>query len=155
MAQFSLLPSAEVTDLAEDVREIFEELAAALRPEQRAYSGECHPAVDVFETDAGVEIIVDVTGTSAEAVRVVFRAGVVLIAGEKAPPVAREPQTFHLVEREFGRFARAVRVNGAFDVQAGQATMRDGELTVMLPKRVDRRGRSHRIEIHTDNRPPA
>jgi HSP20 family protein len=155
MAQFSLLPSVEVSDLAEDVREIFEELATTLKTEQRAHSGECHPAVDVFETDAAVEIVMDVSGISAEAVRIVFRAGVVLIAGEKAPPVAREPQTFHLVEREFGRFARAVRVAGAFDVQAGQATMRDGELTVVLPKRSDRRGRSHRIDIRTDTRRPA
>ena len=155
MAQFSLLPSAEVTDLAEDVREIFDELAAALRPEQRAYSGECHPAVDVSETDAGVEIVMDVSGIPAEAVRVVFRAGVVLIAGEKAPPTTREPQTFHLVEREFGRFARAVRVNGAFDVHTAEATMRDGELLVLLPKRADRRGRSHRIEIRTDTKHPA
>ena len=155
MAQFSLLPSAEVSDLAEDVREIFDELAAALRPEQRASSGECHPAVDVFETDAAVEIVMDLSGISAEAVRVVFRAGVVLIAGEKAPPAARQPQTFHLVEREFGRFARAVRVSGAFDVDAGQATIRDGELTVVLPKRADRRGRSHRIDVRSDTRRPA
>jgi HSP20 family protein len=150
MAQFSLLPSAEVSELAEDVRAIFEELASTLNTEQRAYSGECHPAVDVFETDDSVEIVMDVSGIAREAVRVVFRAGVVLIAGEKAPPVAREPQTFHLVEREFGRFARAVRVNGAFDVHAGQANIRDGELTVVLPKRSDRRGRAHRIEIETD-----
>jgi len=155
MAQFSLLPSAEVGDLAEDVREIFDELATTLRADQRAYSGECHPALDVFETDAAVEIVMDVSGLSADALRVVFRAGVVLIAGEKAPPVAREPQTFHLVEREFGRFARAVRVSGAFDVHAGQATMRDGELTVVVPKRPDRRGRSHRIEIRSDTNNPA
>src|SRR6266550_7611471 len=155
MAQFSLLPSAEVSDLAEEVREIFDELAAALRPDQRAHSGECHPAVDVYETDAAVEIVMDVSGISADAVRVVFRAGVVLIAGEKAPPMAREPQTFHLVEREFGRFARAVRVSGAFDVQAARATMRDGELTVLLPKRADRRGTTHRIPIATGNSHPA
>jgi HSP20 family protein len=147
MAQFSLLPSVEVTELAEDVRAIFEELASTLSTEQRAYSAECHPAVDVFETDDAVEIVMDVSGIAREAVRVLFRAGVVLIAGEKAPPIARESQTFHLVEREFGRFARAVRVNGAFDVHAGQANIRDGELTVLLPKRVDRRGRAHRIEI--------
>lgn len=150
MAHFSLLPSVEVGDLADDVREIFEELAATLKAEQRAYSGECHPALDVFETDEAVEIVMDVSGITREAVRVLFRAGVVLIAGEKAPPVAREPQSFHLVEREFGRFARAVRVNGAFDVQAGRATMRDGELTILLPKRPDRRGRPHRIDVHTD-----
>jgi hypothetical protein len=51
----------------------------------------------------------------------VFRAGVVLIAGRKGAADAARPTGVHLVEREFGRFARAVRVNGAFDVQAGQA----------------------------------
>jgi HSP20 family protein len=155
MAQFSLLPSAEVSDLGEDVRAIFEELDATLKNEQRAYSGECHPAVDVFESDDAVEIVMDVSGISAEAVRVVFRSGVLLIAGEKAAPVARAPQTFHLIEREFGRFARGVRLNGAFDLQAGRAVMRNGELTIMLPKRADRRGRPHRIPIATDPQQPA
>jgi HSP20 family protein len=155
MASFSLLPSVEVSELAEDVRAIFDELAATLKTEQRAYSGECHPAVDVFETDTSVEIVVDVSGISLDAVRVLFRAGVVLIAGEKAPPVAREPQTFHLVEREFGRFARAVRVNGAFDVDAGHASIREGELTIVLPKRADRRGRAHRIEIRSGPQHPS
>ena|SRR5438309_5155337 len=155
MPQFSLIPSSEVTDLGEDVREIFEELAATLKKEQRAYSGECHPALDVFETDTAVEIVMDVSGVAPEAVRVVFRAGVLLIAGEKAPPAPRAPQTFHLVEREFGRFARGVRLNGAFDVHAGRAAIRDGELTILLPKRGDRRGQSHRIPIGTDPPRPA
>ena len=96
-----------------------------------------------------VEIVMDVSGISPDALRVVFRAGVLLIAGEKAPPVARAPQTFHLVEREFGRFARGVRLNGAFDVEAGRATIRSGELTIVLPKRADRRGRAHRIQVET------
>jgi HSP20 family protein len=155
MAQFSLIPSAEVSDLAEDVREIFEELASTLKTEQRAYSGEYHPALDVFETDDSVEIVMDVSGISPDALRVVFRAGVLLIAGEKAPPVARVPQTFHLVEREFGRFARGVRLNGAFDMEASRATIRDGELMIVLPKRADRRGRSHRIEVVTGAQRPA
>jgi HSP20 family protein len=147
MAQFTLIPSAEVSELAEDIRAIFDELAATLRTEQRATAGECHPALDVFETDEAVEIVMDVSGVAPEALRVMFRAGVVLIAGEKAPPVAQAPQTFHVVEREFGRFARGVRVSGAFDLQGGRAVMREGELTIVLPKRADRRGRPYRIPI--------
>jgi len=155
MASFSFIPSAEVSDLSDDVRAIFDELASTLRAEQRASSGECHPAIDVFEHDDAVEIVMDVAGIPTEALRVVFRAGVVLIAGEKAHPVVRGPQTFHLVEREFGRFARAVRLTGAFDVQAGRATMRDGELTILLPKRADRRGLAHHIPITTEPPRPA
>src|SRR5438067_45789 len=151
MPQLSFIPSAEVGDLAEDVRQLFEELAATLKAEQRAGSGECRPPLDVFESDDAIEVVMDLSGIAPEAVRILFRASVLVIAGEKAGPRPGESQTFHLVEREFGRFARAVRVDGAFDLEAATATMRDGELTVVLPKRADRRGTAHRIPIATDN----
>jgi HSP20 family protein len=147
MAQFSFIPSGETSELAEDIRELFEDLAAHLKQEQRAYSGECHPSLDVLETDDSVEIVVDVAGVASDAIRVLFRASVVIIAGEKAPHAAGPQQTFHLVEREFGRFARAVRLNGAFDVQGARATLRDGELRIVLRKLEDRRNRPHRIAV--------
>lgn len=159
MAQFSFIPSAESPDLADDIRELFEDLSRSLDRGTGAYSGECHPSLDVLETDQVVEVIVDVSGVPAEALRVLFRSGVLIIAGEKAPVPAGAHQTFHLVEREFGRFARAVRVSGAFDVHQGRATLRDGELTIVLPKVDERRGRAHRIPIaqasHPRTRPTA
>jgi HSP20 family protein len=80
-------------------------------------------------------------------VRVLFRSGVLIIAGEKAPtPVAAE-QTFHLVERDFGRFARVVRLSGAFDVPRARASLAAGELRVVLPKRDERREQKHTIRI--------
>jgi HSP20 family protein len=147
MAQFSFIPTAEAPDIADDVRELFEDLASQLPREHRAYSGECRPALDVVETDEAVEIIMDVAGVPANAIRILFRAGVVIIAGEKAPPPDDHPQAFHLVEREFGRFARGVRLNGCYDVGRAKATLRDGELIVVLPKMADRRGQAHRIRL--------
>lgn len=147
MAQFPFIPSTEARELGDDVRELFEDLAASLPREQRAYSGECHPTLDVLETDEAVEVLVDVSGIPAAALRIVFRAGVLLIAGEKAPPRTSEDSTFHLVEREFGRFARAVRLSGAFDVGAARAVVDEGELTIVLPKLIERRDQPHRIAI--------
>jgi len=40
-----------------------------------------------------------------------------------------------------------VRVDAAFDLDGGRAVMREGELTIVLPKRADRRGRAYRIPI--------
>ena len=57
-----------------------------LGPQQRAYSGEYHPSLDVVETSNAVEIVVDVAGVPREAVRVLFRGDVLIVAGEKAPP---------------------------------------------------------------------
>src|SRR4051812_113957 len=130
MAQFSFIPSGETSELADDIRELFDDLASRLKQDQRAYSGECHPSLDVLETDHSVEVVVDVSGVPADAIRVLFRAGMLLVAGEKAPTPAGPQQTYHLVEREFGRFARAVRLNGAFDLQGAQAKLRNGELTI-------------------------
>jgi HSP20 family protein len=147
VSQFTFIPDADAPDVADDVRELFEEIAANLKHDERAYSGECEPSLDVLETDQAVEVVMDLPGISRNAVRVLFRAGVLIIAGEKAPPAGGQDQAFHLVEREFGRFARAVRLNGAFDIANGRATLENGELTIVLPKLAERRGRAQAIRI--------
>ena len=150
---FPLVPSSEATELADDIRQLFDDISRTLPRDRRAFSGECHPALDVRETDEVVEVTVDVAGVVSDAIRVLFRGGVLVVAGEKAPARAGSAQTFHLVEREFGRFARAVRLTGAFNVGTAHATLRDGELRVVLPKLVDRRGSAHRIAV--TSAPPA
>lgn len=147
MAQYSFLPSGDSQELAEDIRELFADLASSLKHDQRAYSGECHPTLDVLESDEAMEVVVDVCGMTPAAIRVLFRGGVLIVAGEKAQTPPGPDQTFHLVEREFGRFARAVRLTGAFDIKRATATVRNGELTIVLPKLGDRRGQAHRIAV--------
>jgi HSP20 family protein len=152
MAQFSLIPSGEATELADDVRRLFDDLARTLPRERRVFSGEYHPPLDVFETDDAVEITLDVAGVPVEALRILFRAGVLVIVGEKAPSPGSGEETYHLVEREFGRFARAVRLEGAFSTTDARATVRDGELLIVLPKIIERRGSAHRIPITPEPR---
>ena len=147
MTQFTFIRPAESGELAREIRDLFADLDASLPPDQRAYSGEYHPALDVRETDAAVEVIVDVSGVPAAAIRVLFRGNVLVVAGEMAPAPTGPHQSYHLVERDFGRFARAVEVPGAFDVAHATADVRDGELTIVLPKIADRRGRAQRIPV--------
>jgi HSP20 family protein len=155
VAQFSFVPEAETRELAGDLRDLFADLDATLPLEQRVYSGQYHPALDVVETPAGVEVVVDVAGVPAAALRVLFRGDTLLVAGEKAPAAATAEPTFHLVEREFGRFARAVRLTGAFDVHRARASLAAGELTITLPRLADRRGQAHTIPVtsRADRRP--
>jgi HSP20 family protein len=147
MAQSPPLLPGDATDLADDIRELFEDLSRKGSATQGTYSGDCHPSLDVRETGLTVEVTIDVAGVPAEAIRVLFRSGVLLIAGDKTPAATSEPPIFHLVERAFGRFARAVRLGSAFDVQSARATLRDGELTITLPKQQERRGQAHRIPV--------
>ena len=138
-------------DLAQDVHRLLEDLARR-RPDRRhVVAGECMPVVDVFETDRTVEIVLDLPGVAADAVRILIKSGVVLIVGEKERPVLSKntPASFHLVERDFGRFARAVRVAGAIDAGQARARLSQGELRVVLPRRDERRGQGMLVPIDT------
>ena len=155
MAHFTLFPPGESGELGEDIRELFDDLTRSLGSDPSAYPGQCRPLIDVFETDTEVELIVDSCGVPSEALRVLFRNGVLIVAGEKAPTAPVPDAAYHLVERDFGRFARAVRLSGAFDVARARATLRSGELTVVLPKLLERRGRAHRVPVTSSDSPPA
>jgi HSP20 family protein len=141
-------------DLAEDVHRLLEDLARG-RPERRhVVAGECMPVVDVFETEKSVEIVLDLPGVAAEAIRILYKAGVLLIVGEKERPdlTRRGPASFHLVERDFGRFARAVKINAAIDGSQVTARLANGELRVVLPRITERRGAGRMIAIETTPR---
>ncbi|MEO8256816.1 MAG: Hsp20/alpha crystallin family protein [Acidobacteriota bacterium] len=131
------LPS-EVADYADEIRLAFLDLGRALTTE--SLTGECSPVLDVYENDKWIEIVVDLPGVDAAAIRVTAKADTVLIVGEKARRRPHADSSFHLVERDFGRFARVVRVGLACDFARARARLADGELRLSLPKIADRRG---------------
>jgi len=148
----SVLHSGELDDLTEDVRRLLQELAATSSSRSTA-AGDCVPPLDVVETDEAVEILLDVPGVTATSLRVLLKGSVVLIAGEKWV-TGPGPGTggYHLVERGSGRFARAVRLSGAFEASRVRATLADGELRITVPKLTDRRGTGLSVPIESTRR---
>ena len=145
----SPLLSSELRDVADEIARLFEDLDCAAPHERRSPRGECVPPLDVLETDSAVEIALDVPGVRAAAVRVLIKKGIVVVAGEKTPadPAQRAEASFHLVERGFGRFARAVRLTGAFDAGRARARLHDGQLSIVIPKVGERRGREILVPV--------
>ena len=144
-------------ELADDVHRLLDDLSRR-RPDRRhMVAGECMPGVDVFETEKSVEIVIDLPGVAAECIRVLFKAGVVLVVGEKERPdfSKRAPASFHLVERDFGRFARAVRVTAAIDGAKARARLQHGELRIVLPRIQERRGGGILVPIDIAQRAPS
>ena len=138
----------ERRSLDEDLRRLFEQLTNVDAPATL----ECAVAMDVIETSAAIEIVMDLVGVSADAVNVVVASNTVLITGDKRPAACEHcgQAAFHVAERVFGRFARAVKLSGAIDVARAEARLRDGELRLILPRIDDRRGREHRIPVRID-----
>jgi HSP20 family protein len=135
----------ERRSLDDDLRRLFEQLTNIESPA----TADCTVPMDVVETSEAVEIVVDLVGISADAVKIVVARNTVLITGDKRAPACEHcgEAAFHVAERVFGRFARAVRLSGAFDVARADARLRNGELRVKLPRIDERRGREHPIAV--------
>jgi HSP20 family protein len=139
----------ERLELPDDLRHLFDSIRAQGDPSDLSGAAECAPPLDVVETDAGIDVLVDLPGVPAGSISVVFTRNVLMIAGQKPAPVCEHCReaAFHLAERTFGRFVRAVRLDGSFDAERAIAALSVGVLRISLPRIDDRRGREIRIPV--------
>jgi HSP20 family protein len=136
---------SDIGEFADEVRRVFFELGRVFDADSLA--SECAPPIDVYETDDTLEIAVDLPGVSPEAIRLVTKGDAILVAGEKSARRVRGESSFHLVEREYGRFARVVRLARPCDTSKARARLAEGELRISVPKIADRRGKAITIEV--------
>ncbi len=139
----------ERREIGEDLRRLFDLLDG--ESQAAGGTGEYTPPLDVLESPDSIEIVVDLPGVRADAVQIVFARETVVIAGTKlAAGCGHHDAAFHMVERTFGRFARAVRLGGAVDAGRASARLTGGELRITFPRIEERRGRQIRIQVGTD-----
>jgi HSP20 family protein len=142
--QAVVLPS-EVGEFADELRRVFSEFGRSSGA--GVLAGECSPPLDVVETDEAIEVLVDLPGVQRDAVRILAKREMLLIAGEKTSHRGGADSTFHLVERGFGRFARVVRLGRSADPARAEAHLAEGVLRVRIPKLDDRRGQLIQIPV--------
>ena len=139
----------ERREMGEELRRLFDLLDG--ESQAAGGTGECTPPLDVVESPTHLEIVMDLPGVKPDAVQLVFARGTLVIAGTKLPAsCGHRDAAFHMAERTFGRFGRAVRVGGAVDAGQARATLLKGELRIVFPRLEERRGREIRIAIGTN-----
>ena len=127
-------------------RELPDDLRRLL--ETGATTAEYTPPIDVLETETSIQVLLDLPGVRAAQIDIVFSRNVLLISGDKIPAGCDHGDAaFHIAERAFGRFARAIGLEGAFDAGKAVATLANGELRIVLPRVKERRGTKIRIPV--------
>jgi len=108
------------------------------------------PPTDVLERTDGLEIFMDLAGVG-DRLRVSVVDDILVVSGEKAPGPCNAGAAFHVAERTFGRFQRAIPLRIPFDAHAIRATFFQGELRIVVPRIEDRRNREIVIPIERLN----
>lgn len=92
------------------------------------------PRTDAVDTGGALVLIADMPGVDEQTVSVVFERGRLTIGGTAVP---HDPQDLHLeaAEYESGNFEAAFQLPEKVDVDGIQASIRQGVLRVVVPKR--------------------
>jgi HSP20 family protein len=90
------------------------------------------PPVDLYETAGTFVLTAEVPGLQRENVEIHAEDSRITIRGERPGQVPCEQ--YHRVERGHGRFSRAFVLPEAIDVDNVTADLKDGLLTVTIPK---------------------
>ena len=105
------------------------------------------PAVDLCESESCVTVSVELPGVRADHLEVALTNEELRVRGRKRKGAPRGVISHLCSERSFGQFARAIPLRWPVRKDGAAAELRDGVLTIRLPKLEDRRGAEHRIEV--------
>ena len=99
------------------------------------------PPVDIYETADHYVVTAEVPGLSREDIDIRLHDGRLTLRGTRGTTGNVRCEQYHRVERGHGTFLRTFALPLAIDVNAIKADLRDGVLTVTVPKASDTNAR--------------
>jgi HSP20 family protein len=107
------------------------------------------PELDVRESSNAIAIEVELPGVEAKDISVTRASGVLTIKGEKKQEKEEKGENYHVGERSFGSFQRALRLPDMVDDTKVEARFDKGVLKVTVAKKPEAVKAERRIEIKT------
>ena len=136
MALVAFDPFGSLLSLQRDLDRIFGKPALDLG----LSGGNVFPLINVFSDRDGFVVRAEVPGIKADDLSVDVERGRLTVSGERKLAPAKDG-AYHRRERRAGKFSRALRLPDDIDAQAATAELRDGVLTVRIPKLAETRPR--------------
>jgi len=101
------------------------------------------PAADIYETESGYLIAMDLPGIDREALEIDVDEGRLVVKGTRTISESKQ----HRTERPRGKFLRTFSVPGSVDQAKIGAEYKEGVLNIRLPKRTEQKPKKIDIKI--------
>ena len=125
-------PVVRFDSLRRDVDRLFQELQGGVG-DLWGSNGRTVPALNIWDDGARLFVEAEVPGYQMDNLEVSAMGNQLTIKGRRESETA-EGTTFHRRERRTGEFTRALTLPVEIDAEKVHATLKDGVLTVELPK---------------------
>jgi HSP20 family protein len=104
-------------------------------------------ASEASSDDSSYSIRMELPGVAEEDIHLTVENGLVRIRGEKKSEREEKGDTWYFSERQFGSFERSFRLPADADEGAVSAALKDGVLTVSLPRKAPKGAEARRVTI--------
>jgi len=151
-AHAPILERVELNRLRARVERLFVALQEASEMEALDAPGAWLPPVDLCESRSCVTIEMELPGLRAEAVEVILTNEHLRVSGRRRKGAPRGVISHLCSERSYGNFVRTIPLRWPITASGAKAELKNGVLTVRLPKLEDRRGTEFKIEVTTDEK---
>ena len=101
------------------------------------------PAADIYETESGFSIAIDLPGVSRDAVEIDVDDNRLVVKGTRVVTESK-----HRSERPRGKFLRTFSIPGSVDQGGIGADYKDGVLQIRLPKRQEQKAQKIAIKVN-------
>lgn len=95
------------------------------------------PSFDVKETNEGFVIKADLPGIEEKDLKVTLTGQRLTVSGKREQETKKEHEHLHAIERSHGSFTRAFTLPDGVDANKIHAELKNGVLTLMLPRKPD------------------
>jgi len=103
------------------------------------------PAVDIVEDAEKILISADLPGLTQEQVELQVDKDYLTLKGQRVASRAEESEHYRRYERQVGGFERSFRIPPTVNAEKITASMKDGVLTLTLPKKPEAQPRQIKI----------
>lgn len=105
------------------------------------------PDVDVTETEDELRITAELPGMEENDVEIELSGNQLTVRGEKKEEREETKKDYHISERRYGSFRRSLQVPDTVDTEKIDAKMKNGVLTVVLPKTEEAKSKARKIAV--------
>lgn len=120
--------------------------ATEVQNRSRETQGFLRPPVDVFEDAEGITLSLDMPGVSKDRLNVQADKDALVIEGEMQISMPDGMQALY-AEVHSTRYRRSFTLSGELDAEKIEAGLKDGVLTVHIPKRAELRPRKIEVKV--------
>ena len=136
-----------VDNVQKEMGRLLEYFGSSKPPVARFDPDVWEPAIDVYEVDNDIVVLVEIAGLTPEDINVIIEGTTLVIKGERAMHRTSSKRTYSQMEIKRGYFERSIQLPATVGPHKTRASYKDGLLEIILAKVPQARSPRVRIRI--------